>query len=105
MRASGRKMRQSLEGLKWIPLFLITGALSQLLSGCGTVDIKSGQASAVDFSEYRTFQFAEPTQRSDPRFFTPKKSSARGCNSSRVGDSGLAPGRTCRPSNLRISQN
>src|SRR3982751_4986372 len=45
--------------------------LCQVLVGCGSLEVKSRKVADADLSKYRTFNFAQATQASDARFFTP----------------------------------
>jgi hypothetical protein len=45
--------------------------LSQLLLGCGSLDVQSRKAADADLSKYRTFSFAQAMPASDARFLTP----------------------------------
>jgi hypothetical protein len=50
--------------LVWVVVLLV-------VSGCGTVDVRSTANSQVDFTQYRTFGFSSSSQPSDSGFFTP----------------------------------
>src|SRR5438105_5454720 len=57
--------------MKALQLLLLSGVLSQLVVGCGTVETRSNKAAGVNLLQYHTFDFAEAKRASDLRFFTP----------------------------------
>src|SRR4051812_7725025 len=52
-------------------VFLVWVVVLLVVSGCGTVDVRSTANSQVDFTQYRTFGFSSSSQPSDSGFFTP----------------------------------